>query len=338
MIVLVLTAIGVATALFTRQRIRRLATLPVEGLWLVWAAFVAQVLLFEVVGYHIPVVATNVLHLVTYALCGAFLYRNRHLPGSWIITAGATSNLLAIVANGGTMPANADAWAKAGLPEPTAFENSSFATDANLAVLGDIFYIPARFPLSNVFSVGDVLIVIGGTYLAHRWCAATKSDVDVAPASADADASDEGPFATEADAPDHVTLDPLPPDPAVLARAVDDIRNRMIPVLNAAVSEAEAARRDAASARGEARSEIDQTRQTLVDLLGQIERAAGSRTGDGGVEPTVTMIERIEHIERELEDNRRRLGHAIERQHHLAGLLADALETAVVGGSVTASG
>jgi hypothetical protein len=24
--------------------------------------------------------------------------------------------------------------------------------------------------LSNVFSIGDVLIVVGSTYLAHRWC------------------------------------------------------------------------------------------------------------------------------------------------------------------------
>ena len=273
MIVLVLTAIGVATALFTRERVRRLATLHVEGLWLVWAAFVSQVLLFEVVGYYIPVVATNVLHLVTYALCAAFLYRNRHLPGSWIIAAGAASNLAAIVANGGTMPANADAWVKAGLPEPTAFENSSFATDANLAMLGDIFYIPAKWPLSNVFSVGDVLIVIGGTYLAHRWCAAptSVSDVGQMPASADSGASDDGHSASEADTIDIVVFDPLPPDPAVLARAVDDLRNRMLPMLDAAVSEAESARRDATIARGEARSDIDQTRQTLVDLLGQIE-------------------------------------------------------------------
>lgn len=170
MIVLVLTALGVASAAFSRRRVIRLARLPIVGLWLVWAAFVIQILVFEVVGYYIPIVASNVLHIGTYALCAVFLVRNRGLPGGWVIMVGAMSNLVAILANGGTMPANASAWKKAGLPEPTAFENSSFATDANLAVLGDIFYIPDGWPLANVFSIGDIVIVLGGTYLAHRWC------------------------------------------------------------------------------------------------------------------------------------------------------------------------
>ncbi len=179
MIVLVLTALGVASAACTPRRIRRLAALPIVGLWLVWAAFIIQILVFEVIGYHIPVIASNVLHIGTYALCAVFLLRNRRLPGGLIIATGAMSNLLAIVANGGTMPADKIAWANAGLPEPTAFENSSFATDANLALLGDIYFIPAGWPLANVFSIGDVLIVIGGTYLAHRWCLTDESESSV---------------------------------------------------------------------------------------------------------------------------------------------------------------
>ena len=178
MIVLVLTALGVASATFSRSRLRRLAELPIIGLWLVWSAFITQIVVFEVVGYFIPVLVSNIIHLMTYVLCLVFLYRNRHLPGGWIITLGASCNLAAIVANGGTMPADATAWSRAGLPEPTAFENSSFDTDANLALLGDIFYIPANWPLSNVFSIGDVLIVFGGTYLAHRWCGTAAHGVD----------------------------------------------------------------------------------------------------------------------------------------------------------------
>jgi hypothetical protein len=184
-IVLVLTAIGVSTALFSRRRLVRLAQLPLVGLWMVWLAFIGQILLFEVVGYFIPVRVTNMLHLVTYALCLGFLYRNARVPGGWIIAAGATSNLAAIVANGGTMPANADAWRRAGLPDPTAFENSSTAHDAHLTFLGDIFAIPASWPLSNVFSIGDVMIVIGGTYLAHRWC--RTIDVEHSPGEAESD-------------------------------------------------------------------------------------------------------------------------------------------------------
>ena len=194
MIVLVLTAIGVCSALFSRRRLGRLAQLPLTGLWLVWLAFVSQVVLFEFVGYFIPVRVTNVLHVVTYALCLAVLVRNRGVPGGWLITIGAFANLTAIVANGGSMPASASAWRRAGLPEPTAFENSSMVGDHRLTVLGDIFAIPAAFPLSNVFSIGDVLIVIGGTYLAHRWCGTEPTAVD----SIDAETTDD---AVEALAP-----------------------------------------------------------------------------------------------------------------------------------------
>ena len=80
--------------------------------------------------------------------------------------------LLAIAANNGAMPANMTAWRRAGLPEipPEVFTNSRALASPRLAFLGDVFYVPASWPLSNVFSIGDVLIVIGSTYLAHRWC------------------------------------------------------------------------------------------------------------------------------------------------------------------------
>ena len=172
MIVLVLTAVGVASALYSRDRITRFAQLSLDGLWLVWAAILLQVVVFEVVGAHLPLWASNGLHLVSYGLCVAFLWRNRRVPGSWIIGVGTACNLVAITANGGTMPANAAAWRRAGLPDfdPEVFENSRALASPRLAFLGDVFAIPAGWPLANVFSIGDVLIVVGGTYLAHRWC------------------------------------------------------------------------------------------------------------------------------------------------------------------------
>lgn len=172
MIVLVLTAIGVLSALTSRERVRRLAVLPLEGLWLVWAAIGLQVVVFEIIGRHVPLWLSNALHLASYALCLAFLWRNRTIPGTPIILAGTSGNLAAIAANGGTMPADPAAWRRAGLPEfdPAVFENSRSLSEPRLLFLGDVFAIPAGWPLANVFSIGDVLIVIGGTYLAHRWC------------------------------------------------------------------------------------------------------------------------------------------------------------------------
>jgi hypothetical protein len=37
-------------------------------------------------------------------------------------------------------------------------------------LLGDVFYIPASWPLSNVFSVGDVLIALGVAWAVHGIC------------------------------------------------------------------------------------------------------------------------------------------------------------------------
>jgi hypothetical protein len=166
------TGIGVVSALFTWVRWRRLAELPIRHLWLVWAALGVQLVLFEYLGYRIPVPVSDKIHLGTYGLALAFLWLNRRLPGGWLITLGTTCNLTAIVANDGSMPADMGAWRKAGLREipPEVFENSRALSSPRLAFLGDVFYVPASWPLSNVFSIGDVLIVVGSTYLAHRWC------------------------------------------------------------------------------------------------------------------------------------------------------------------------
>jgi len=172
MILVVVTCIGVASAVFSSTRLRRLAELPIRNLWLVWVALGVQVVLFEYLGQRIPTPVSDKIHIGTYALALSFIWLNRRLPGGWLIALGTSFNLAAIVANDGTMPANATAWRKAGMPEfsPDVFENSRALSSPRLAILGDVFYVPGSWPLSNVFSIGDVLIVVGSTYLAHRWC------------------------------------------------------------------------------------------------------------------------------------------------------------------------
>jgi hypothetical protein len=181
-IVVVLTSIGVASALWSPARVRRIAAVSLRHMGLVWIALVLQLVLFEYLARRIPGPLTEVLHYATYALCGAFLVVNRRLPGVGLIAAGAASNLVAISLNGGSMPADPDAWARAGLPPVPAgtFENSAANGGARLSFLGDVFAIPESWPLSNVFSIGDVLIVIGGTWFAHRWCA-RRADDDMSP-------------------------------------------------------------------------------------------------------------------------------------------------------------
>jgi hypothetical protein len=69
------------------------------------------------------------------------------------------------------MPASPAALVAAGLPvDEPGFQNSTAVDDPRLAFLGDVFAIPASWPLSNVFSVGDVLIGVGLAWGVHRIC------------------------------------------------------------------------------------------------------------------------------------------------------------------------
>lgn len=172
MIVVVATVVGMLSVKLVGGRLRTLGTLDLRHLWVVWAAIVVQVVVFEVAGSAMPEALAQAVHIGTYLLAFSFLWLNRHIPGALLIAAGAGCNAVAIFANGGVMPADIDAWRRAGLPaiDETTFENSNVVADARLAFLGDVFAIPAGWPLANVFSVGDVVIVAGGTYLAHRCC------------------------------------------------------------------------------------------------------------------------------------------------------------------------
>ena len=69
------------------------------------------------------------------------------------------------------MPASPSSLAAAGLPvDAPGFHNSAALAHPRLAFLGDVFFIPASWPLSNVFSVGDVLIGAGLAWGLHRIC------------------------------------------------------------------------------------------------------------------------------------------------------------------------
>ena len=87
--------------------------------------------------------------------------RNLRITGLPIVALGAASNLVAIVANGGYMPASSEAAAAAGRDAATTYSNSAIVDGAVLAPLTDIFALPQWMPMHNVFSIGDVLIGVG---------------------------------------------------------------------------------------------------------------------------------------------------------------------------------
>jgi Family of unknown function (DUF5317) len=147
-----------------------LADVRLRGTWVVTAALGVQILIVSVLPGLSPDVF-RVVHAGTYGLLAWFLLLNRRLPGVWIIGLGGLANAIAIVANGGVMPADPGALARAGLPPEKAgeFANSAAVNAPVLGWLGDVFAVPDTFgPAANVFSAGDVIIAIGLAVALHR--------------------------------------------------------------------------------------------------------------------------------------------------------------------------
>ncbi|MGZ4594089.1 MAG: DUF5317 domain-containing protein [Actinomycetes bacterium] len=170
MIVPVLGLLAALSPVLAGGRLRHFAALRLRQGWVVLLALLAQVVAIEVVpGASHPLLSA--VHLATYAAAGWFVWVNRRIPGLMLVALGAASNGVTIAVNGGTLPASASALARAGIHlTPGEFLNSGVLPHPRLAFLGDVFAIPAGFPLANVFSVGDVLIVLGVGWGAHRIC------------------------------------------------------------------------------------------------------------------------------------------------------------------------
>lgn len=168
MILIVLAGLCVLSVSLRGRDLRRLADLRLHGLWVPVLALALQVVITTLApdgshGLH------TAIHLVTYALIAVFLGLNRRLPGLAVIALGAGGNALAIVLNGGVMPASAAALRLAGLHLGPGFHNSVVLAHPVLPWLGDI--IPWPGPMPNVLSVGDCLIYAGTLVLLHRVCA-----------------------------------------------------------------------------------------------------------------------------------------------------------------------
>lgn len=171
-------------------RLLRLADIDLKATWAIAVALGLQILIVSVFpdrfeGMHVPV------HLLSYGFAGYFVWANRRIPGVLVIGAGAALNFLAIFANGGVMPARAEALRTAGIVNPGGeFTNSGVVEDPKLAFLGDIFAIPESWPIvNNVYSVGDILIAIGAFIVIHAVCGSKlvpqrwRTTTDLSPSS-----------------------------------------------------------------------------------------------------------------------------------------------------------
>lgn len=165
MLIAALVVIAVLTVPLSHGTWSNLAAFRPKASWLLWLALAIQVVQFSFVDLGR---IDEVVHVGTYLLAAAFLAVNWRVKGVWLVALGGFSNGLTIALNGGTLPARAAALREAGLRvKRTDFVNSGVKPDAHLHWLGDMFAVPKGVPLANVFSVGDVILVVGAFVVVH---------------------------------------------------------------------------------------------------------------------------------------------------------------------------
>ncbi|MER3487694.1 MAG: hypothetical protein C4307_02625 [Chloroflexota bacterium] len=155
MFVLYAVLVGLVAGRLLGGRVANLGTLRIGWAPVAVVGLAIQLVLFSEPG------AAFAGSAASSALVFAVVLRNLAVPGLPLVAIGAASNLLAIIANGGFMPADPGAVAALGGREVSGYSNSVVVDDPALRPLTDIFALPPWLPLANVFSLGDVAIAVG---------------------------------------------------------------------------------------------------------------------------------------------------------------------------------
>jgi hypothetical protein len=160
-IILVAIPIGILVGLLLRGNVSNLSGFKFRWAWVAVAGLAVQVALFTETGDRLTGDAGPAIYVASTVVVFLAVLRNIRLPGMAIVAIGSMLNLAAIVANGGSMPADPGALVAAGLDGAGSHTNSVVLEAPALQPLTDIFAVPAGIPLANVYSVGDVLIGLG---------------------------------------------------------------------------------------------------------------------------------------------------------------------------------
>lgn len=172
---LVLTALAlIASVPLAGGRLSRLADMRPRAVWAVLLAAALQVGITDVIPGGSHALHAGV-HVFSYVLDAYFVFANRRLAGFPLVALGAALNVLAIVANGGVMPASATALRISGISSRPGFDNSAALAHAHLGFLGDVIPVPGPWPIGNVLSVGDLVIFLGALVVLHVACGSRLS-------------------------------------------------------------------------------------------------------------------------------------------------------------------
>jgi hypothetical protein len=172
----IVVIIAAAVALLTGGRLSNLKNLQFKFTWLVLAAVALKIITNSSLRYTFGIsdLLAPKLYMVSLGLVALFVLLNIRLKGLALIGLGLLSNLAAIFFNGGYMPLKREYFLLIATAEELEKINQGLpvynyiATGPNtkLYYLSDIFLMPHWIFITKVFSVGDILITIGGCIFA----------------------------------------------------------------------------------------------------------------------------------------------------------------------------
>lgn len=149
-------AAGIAAGLLTGGRLSNLARLRFRWPWvLVVAVLIRLAVLLPPLNRFGA--SRYVYALALAAIVAWTLWHVRRLPAIWLVTLGAASNLLVILANGVRMPV-APEFAGALVKHGAVGQYTVMGASTNLNLLADWIKLN---PWPEVYSLGDVLIALG---------------------------------------------------------------------------------------------------------------------------------------------------------------------------------
>jgi hypothetical protein len=158
--VLYAIVIGLAFGTVIGGHAGRLGELRFRAGGLIVAGLIAQLILFSgPVAARVHAIGPAI-YMASTALVLVAVVRNSTIPGIPVVAAGAFWNLAAIVANGGFMPASPAALGAHGALDGS-YSNSAVVAHPALAPFTDVMALPEWLPWANVFSIGDVAIMVG---------------------------------------------------------------------------------------------------------------------------------------------------------------------------------
>ncbi|MDP2859065.1 MAG: DUF5317 domain-containing protein [Bacillota bacterium] len=147
---------------------RKLAAAEIRGVWIIFAALLVRFLLYS--GRLKPdAVTAGVLHTSAFVLLLFAFAANWDIHGMPIAASGSLLNATAVAANGGRMPVGRMALEVVGLWETTgkalaagqSMTHVLAENSGNLAFLGDCLWLKLPWGMPSIYSIGDVLLMIG---------------------------------------------------------------------------------------------------------------------------------------------------------------------------------